>query len=100
MWVDGQADEEPPLADRNERDKLQQLAVMRPTSDHGDGFHVAFADASVRYLNDDIRYTLYAQLMTPDGRKAREPGGNAELTASISPQCEWVGGIINEADFE
>ncbi len=45
----------------------------RPSSWHPGGFNVAFCDGSVRFLNDDIPYRLYAQLMSSHGRRAQDP---------------------------
>ncbi len=39
----------------------------RPSSNHPDSVNVAFCDGSVRRLNDDIGYDVYAQLMTSNG---------------------------------
>lgn len=42
-----------------------------PSSRHPQkGFNTVFADGSARYLNRDVNYTLYCQIMAPDDKKA------------------------------
>ena len=65
---------------------------------------VELADGSVKFLSDEIPYWLYAQLMTPHGWNAREPGPKdptrpTDFTRDLDPQYEWVGKLINEADL-
>lgn len=40
-------------------------AMARPASNHPDGVNVAFADTHVKFINDQIEYRIYIQLMTP-----------------------------------
>lgn len=40
----------------------------RPSSYHNQGFNVAFADGSTRYVSSSIAYDVYARMMTPDGQ--------------------------------
>ncbi|HZZ28097.1 MAG TPA: DUF1559 domain-containing protein [Pirellulales bacterium] len=44
--------------------------AARPSSNHPGGVVVVFADASTRFLREDIDYPTYCMLMTPDGMKA------------------------------
>ena len=49
----------------------------RPTGQHPEIFIVAFADGHTRAISTSIAYTVYQQLMTPNGAKAvipRNPG--------------------------
>ena len=45
----------------------------RPASFHPNGFMMAFADGSTKYVSDILDYTVYARLMTSNGRRARDP---------------------------
>ena len=45
----------------------------RPSSYHPNGFMMAFADGSTKFVADIIDYTVYARLMTSNGRRARDP---------------------------
>ncbi len=42
----------------------------RPSSNHGRTVNVAFCDGAVRSINDNIHYSVYVQLMTPDSLQA------------------------------
>ena len=53
----------------------------RPASLHPNGFMVAFADGSTKYVSDILDYTVYARLMTSNGRRAR-----VTLTIPMSPR--------------
>jgi prepilin-type processing-associated H-X9-DG protein len=44
--------------------------AARPSSSHAGGANVAFAGANVKFLREDIDYTVYCLLMTPNGAKA------------------------------
>jgi prepilin-type processing-associated H-X9-DG protein len=45
----------------------------RPASTHPGGVNVAFCDAHIEFLRDDIDYTVYQQLLTANGRKCVDP---------------------------
>jgi prepilin-type processing-associated H-X9-DG protein len=75
--------------------------MMQPSSNHPGGFHIAFAGGNVRFLSDEMKYTLYARLMTPDGAKAKEPGSANVLTRDYrTPSYRWVDDLISEGDLE
>ena len=42
----------------------------RPSSYHTGGVNMAFCDGHIQFLREDIEYRVYAQLMTPHGRKS------------------------------
>jgi len=91
---------QPPLAEPS--DSAEQKRLMRPSSNHAGGFNVAFADGSTKFLSEDISYRVYVLLMTPYGKKAKEPGTNGQgnnLT-SLPNQAPWVGAILNESDLQ
>ncbi len=54
--------------------------VARPSSAHRGGFQVAMCDGSVRFINNDVQYAVYAALMTPHGAAAKDPGTNSPAT--------------------
>ena len=45
----------------------------RPASNHGSGVNVVFCDGHTLFLADSIDYTVYQQLLTPNGRKCVDP---------------------------
>jgi prepilin-type processing-associated H-X9-DG protein len=45
----------------------------RPASNHGSGVNVVFCDGHTQFLPDSIDYTVYQQLLTPNGRKCVDP---------------------------
>jgi prepilin-type N-terminal cleavage/methylation domain-containing protein/prepilin-type processing-associated H-X9-DG protein len=57
--------------------------AARPSSAHGGGFNVTFADGHTQFISDQIAYDVYARLMTPRGAFARPPGtGPVVLTGT------------------
>ena len=89
----------PPLALNRGADQALDPATLntaRPSSNHPGGFHVAFCDASVKFLSEDIDYRVYCRLMTPHGAAAVEPGTTTP-TVGIAP---WVGLPVSEQDLE
>ncbi|HUY91262.1 MAG TPA: DUF1559 domain-containing protein [Pirellulales bacterium] len=57
--------------------------TMAPASNHPSGVNVAFCDSHIRFLSQEIDYTVFCQLMSPNGRMCNTPGmpGNAMDTA-------------------
>jgi len=55
------------------------LVNARPSSEHRGGVNVAFADGHVEFLKEDVQYSVYARLLSPDGKKCFKnvpPGSN------------------------
>jgi prepilin-type processing-associated H-X9-DG protein len=48
--------------------------MARPSSGHTGGVNAVFADGHTQFLNEDIEYTIYQALMTPD-----TPNSNMDL---------------------
>jgi prepilin-type processing-associated H-X9-DG protein len=53
----------------------------RPASGHSSGVNVAFCDGHGKLQRDDIDYTVYQQLMTPNGRKCVDPMDQSKVTS-------------------
>jgi len=54
----------------------------RPSSGHGGGVMVAFADGHTQFLNNEIDYAVYQSLMTPNNYKSSMPSYNYVLNSS------------------
>jgi prepilin-type N-terminal cleavage/methylation domain-containing protein/prepilin-type processing-associated H-X9-DG protein len=48
--------------------------TMAPSSNHPTGVNVAFCDTHIRFLSQDIDYTVFCLLMTPYGQLCNTPG--------------------------
>ena len=46
---------------------MPKIVYCRPSSNHPGGVVVAFCDGHVRFINEDMAYDVYKQLMTPNG---------------------------------
>lgn len=51
------------------------IPYRRPTSDHPDIFNVVFAGGNTKALSNQIAYSVYLKLMTPNGAKSTWPAG-------------------------
>lgn len=87
------------------------IAFARPSASHPGGVNAAFCDGHMRFLNDELDYRVYTQLMTPfqkavivDYNMSSVAAGNevratatsgGGLTSVVKP---WIY-ILNEADF-
>jgi prepilin-type processing-associated H-X9-DG protein len=58
----------------------------RPSSNHSNGFNAAFCDGSVRFVSELIDYTVYARLMTSEGKKYKQAGRNTTIPATYNVQ--------------
>jgi prepilin-type processing-associated H-X9-DG protein len=73
----------------------------RPASNHPSGVNAAFADTHVEFVRDDVDYTVYQQLLTPNGAKCVDP---TDHTANLN-QGEPIHAFRNapplsEADYQ
>ena len=67
----------------------------RPSSNHSNGFNVAMADGSTRFIAENIDYTVYCLLMSSNGRKCRDPG-----VTSPMPFPPFQGNtVLNETSY-
>jgi len=49
-------------------------SCIRPSSYHPGGVNVTFCDGHTRFISQDIQYSVYCLLMTPDGQNCNTPG--------------------------
>lgn len=61
--------------DRNKDYRQRPISIYsaRPFSGHNSGSNVAMCDGSIRFFNSKASYSVYARLMTSNGRKAKHP---------------------------
>ena len=85
-----------PQDDLTNSDNIDKI-WMRPASNHSGGFNIAFADGHVKFFSEEMLYTLYAQLMTPHGSKAKEPVTSDPTR--MEPDAQWVADIISDIDL-
>lgn len=86
------------------------IAFARPSASHPGGVNAAFCDGHMRFLNDEIAYSVYTQLMTPfhkgvviDYSGSVAPGNEIRSNATagtgvIGTIKPWTY-ILSEADF-
>jgi prepilin-type processing-associated H-X9-DG protein len=55
----------------------------RPSSYHTNGFNVAFADGTVKFIAESIDYGVYCQLMTSNSQKLKDPSTNNNTAVSL-----------------
>lgn len=63
------------------------IETARPSSRHRGGVNVAFADTHVTFLNEEIDYVVYMQLMTSDAAKSDMPSALKSY-------------VLNESDYK
>jgi prepilin-type N-terminal cleavage/methylation domain-containing protein/prepilin-type processing-associated H-X9-DG protein len=66
----------------------------RPASYHPNGFMMAFADGSTKFVADIIEYPVYARLMTSNGRRARDP-----YNPNVAPNPAWQAVPLKDGDY-
>lgn len=63
----------PDKCDHINRCKEEAPPLPRPSSNHPGGVNVVFCDGHVDFITDDIDYSVYQHLMTPDSKAAGLP---------------------------
>jgi len=61
--------------------QFDALAYARPLSNHPTGFMMAFCDGRVKFVSEGIDYTVYARLMTSNGKKYSRAGNTEQPPA-------------------
>jgi prepilin-type N-terminal cleavage/methylation domain-containing protein/prepilin-type processing-associated H-X9-DG protein len=72
----------------------------RPASGHNGGVNMAFCDGHGRFQRDDIDYTVYQQLMTPNGRKCVDPTDQTKVNSGTPIYDFRTLAPLAEKDFE
>ena len=72
IW-DPAGTEFPPVIETNLVKSTVDLTEAYPNSRHPGGFQMAMWDGSAKYVNNTIDYTVYARLMSSDGRRTQTP---------------------------
>ena len=67
------------------------LVNARPSSEHRGGVNVAFADGHVEFLKEDVEYSVYARLLSPDGKKCSK---------NVSPDRINHTVILSDTDYK
>ena len=63
----------------------------RPSSEHRGGVTVGFADGHAEFLRDSIDYTVYARLMSPEGKKCNKNQDGSGIDHSI---------VLSDTDYK
>ncbi len=66
------------------------MNYCRPSSNHPGGVNMTFGDGRTQYVNENIDYTVYASLMTPEGRKCNPPGMLFIPTAKLPQNSAYI----------
>jgi prepilin-type processing-associated H-X9-DG protein len=79
------------------------LAYSRPASAHPGGANVIFVDNHHRFLNEEVGYHVYTQLMTPRHSHVAltstvPPVTPGSANSGTTPPGPWVY-ILNESDY-
>jgi prepilin-type N-terminal cleavage/methylation domain-containing protein/prepilin-type processing-associated H-X9-DG protein len=61
--------------------QVDALAYARPLSNHPGGFMTAFADGHAGFVSETIDFSVYARLMTSNGRRYAAAGGPPNASA-------------------
>jgi prepilin-type processing-associated H-X9-DG protein len=66
-----------------------------PTSRHSRGFNLAMWDGSARFVSNAIDYTVYARLMSSDGRRTQDPC----VADFEGPTPAWQAKTLSVSDY-
>jgi prepilin-type N-terminal cleavage/methylation domain-containing protein/prepilin-type processing-associated H-X9-DG protein len=62
----------------------EESYYCRPSSNHAGGVNAAFCDGHIEFLNEEMDYRVYFQLVTPRGLKAKIPPNDAPVPNVLS----------------
>jgi prepilin-type processing-associated H-X9-DG protein len=77
------------LAESNYYLSSDNYAFARPSSNHDNGVNVAFCDGHVSFLRENVAYTVFAQLMSPDGQRITNPSTANSPLVTRSATSAW-----------
>ena len=86
-------------------DEDSPAEITTPSSKHVGGVIVTYCDGHTEYMNDQVSYMLYAQLMSSNGVQSRPPGKELrqletnQTTRKVIPEPVWQGWAINESEL-
>jgi prepilin-type processing-associated H-X9-DG protein len=66
-----------------------------PVSRHPGGFNMAMWDGSAKHVSNTIDYTVYARLMSSDGRRTTDPSA----AGFTGPTPAWQANSVSNADY-
>jgi len=78
------------------------VAFRRPASSHPGGFNVVFAGGNTRFISETVAYSVYQQLMTPNGSKAVWPIGSSpapEVFPNGNQGMNFMAKPLSDADY-
>lgn len=75
------------------------IPYRRPTSDHPDIFNVVFAGGNTKALSNQIAYSVYLKLMTPNGAKSTWPAANGDPAINRNLQLLQAAKPLSDGDF-
>jgi prepilin-type N-terminal cleavage/methylation domain-containing protein len=75
------------------------MNYCRPTSNHPSGVNMTFGDGRTQFVNENIDYTVYCSLMTPEGRKCNPPGYPFTITTNLQSQCNQTPTQVSAYQF-
>lgn len=71
----------------------------RPASGHSGGVNIVFADGHTQFLREDIDYTVYQRLLTPNGKKCVDPR-NWAVTSGDPIDNFRRAPVLSETDYQ
>jgi len=71
--------------------QIDMVPFARPKSGHPTGVVMAFCDGRTQFVHESLDYTVYARLMTSDGRKYKRAGLNVSQPNSLANQQVPIG---------
>lgn len=73
-------------------------AFAYPTSWHPGSFNMAMWDGSAKTVNSNIDYTVYARLMSSEGRRCQDPAEPTFMPNGTDP--DWQANPVSDADLQ
>jgi prepilin-type N-terminal cleavage/methylation domain-containing protein/prepilin-type processing-associated H-X9-DG protein len=71
------------------------LAYARPSSNHPGGVNASFCDGHLQFINEEIQYNVYTQLMTPQQKQVAIDYDSLMTFATPVPASKMPGGTTS-----